>query len=207
MGAQGEPTRGPDAGRGTPRVSPQLQDLARLLQDTWASSRLQRRSASDRATDERARLLAADRDREEVARRLAEAYAQGRLTSEELDQRTSAALAARTYGDLDATLEGLGTGRPYPGQPFPTGPYPEPAYGVVGPPAVATVGATLRKVAFWVVLVVASPFLALGGLLLGLGDDLMSRLYGVVVLLVTLPGVLALRRWAWPRRPRTPGLS
>jgi hypothetical protein len=44
------------------------------------------------------RIRAADADRERVTARLRDHYAEGRLTSEELDERTSAALHAKTWG-------------------------------------------------------------------------------------------------------------
>lgn len=45
-------------------------------------------------------LRASDRDRDEVAGVLREQYAQGRLTMAEFDERSSAAYAARTVGEL-----------------------------------------------------------------------------------------------------------
>ena len=41
-----------------------------------------------------------DADREHVAERLRENYAEGRLTADELDERLTAAFSAKTYGDL-----------------------------------------------------------------------------------------------------------
>jgi hypothetical protein len=52
-------------------------------------------------------LRASDRDREEIAAVLREHYAQGRLTIEEFDQRSTAALAAKTMGDLGPLLADL----------------------------------------------------------------------------------------------------
>jgi hypothetical protein len=46
------------------------------------------------------RIRVSDADRERVADRLREHFAQGRLSSEELDERISAALTAKTFGDL-----------------------------------------------------------------------------------------------------------
>jgi DNA-binding PadR family transcriptional regulator len=60
---------------------------------SWAS--LQERS---RAADDRIRV--SDRDREHATARLRDSFAQGRLTREELDERITAALNARTVGDL-----------------------------------------------------------------------------------------------------------
>lgn len=41
-------------------------------------------------------------------RHISDAYASGRLTSEEFEHRSGQALAARTYGELDDVLLGLG---------------------------------------------------------------------------------------------------
>jgi DUF1707 SHOCT-like domain len=55
----------------------------------------------------RATLRASDADREGVTERLRSAAAEGRLRTEELEQRIEAALSARTYGQLDALLADL----------------------------------------------------------------------------------------------------
>lgn len=75
--------------------------------------------------DDRIRVSDADRDR--VAARLRDHFAEGRLTQDELDERLSAALTAKTVGDL----RGLMTDLPGPaqltppaGQPQRTGPRP-----------------------------------------------------------------------------------
>ena len=46
------------------------------------------------------RMRASDADREAVTTRLRDHFAEGRLTQAELDERVSAALSAKTYGDL-----------------------------------------------------------------------------------------------------------
>jgi len=46
------------------------------------------------------RMRASDADREAVTARLRDHYAEGRLTQDELDERVSAALGAKTFGDL-----------------------------------------------------------------------------------------------------------
>jgi DNA-binding PadR family transcriptional regulator len=51
-----------------------------------------------RAADNRIRV--SDRDRERATARLRDSFAEGRLTREELDERITAALNARTVGDL-----------------------------------------------------------------------------------------------------------
>ena len=45
-------------------------------------------------------ILASDKERESVVDVLRDAFTDGRLTLEEFDERTSAAYAARTWGDL-----------------------------------------------------------------------------------------------------------
>jgi Domain of unknown function (DUF1707) len=55
----------------------------------------------------RAAIRASDADRERVAERLRRAAGEGRLRTEELEQRLEAALGARTYGQLDAVLSDL----------------------------------------------------------------------------------------------------
>ena len=57
----------------------------------------------------RAVLRAADADREQVAERLRRAAAEGRLLTEELEERLGAALSAKTYGELDAIVSDLPT--------------------------------------------------------------------------------------------------
>jgi hypothetical protein len=72
------------------------------------------------------RIRASDADREHVTARLREHFAAGRLTSDELDERISAALNARTHGELRPLMADLpepepaaprGTQRPYPAAP------------------------------------------------------------------------------------------
>ena len=55
----------------------------------------------------RSALRASDEDRERVAERLRHATAEGRLLTEELEERLGAAFSARTYGDLDAVVHDL----------------------------------------------------------------------------------------------------
>ncbi len=61
----------------------------------------------------RSTLRASDLDRDQVAERLRQAAAEGRLLAEELEQRLASALRARTYAELDplvADLPGARTG-------------------------------------------------------------------------------------------------
>lgn len=55
----------------------------------------------------RAMLRASDAEREQVAERLRRASVEGRLQSDELEERMSAALSAKTYGELDAVVSDL----------------------------------------------------------------------------------------------------
>ncbi|MGH2858408.1 MAG: DUF1707 SHOCT-like domain-containing protein [Solirubrobacteraceae bacterium] len=55
----------------------------------------------------RAHLRASDADRDQIVERLRQAATEGRIAAEELEQRVSAALKARTYADLEATVADL----------------------------------------------------------------------------------------------------
>lgn len=72
------------------------------------------------------RIRASDADREHVTGRLREHFAAGRLTSDEMHERISAALNARTHGELRQLMADLpepapaaprATQRPYPSAP------------------------------------------------------------------------------------------
>ena len=52
-------------------------------------------------------LRASDSDREQVAERLRHATAEGRLSTDELEERVGALYGARTYGELDALVADL----------------------------------------------------------------------------------------------------
>jgi Domain of unknown function (DUF1707) len=53
------------------------------------------------------RMRVSDADRERVTSRLRDHFAEGRLTREELDERVSAALSAKTVGDLRRLMTDL----------------------------------------------------------------------------------------------------
>src|SRR4029077_7104939 len=64
-----------------------------------------------------------DRERDVVVVRVQDAFAEGRLDDAEFDERTRAALTARTHADLDALLADLPAGPAAPGPaPAPPGP-------------------------------------------------------------------------------------
>src|SRR5258708_39877458 len=52
-------------------------------------------------------LRASHEDRDSIVDRLRIAAGDGRIDAEELDQRIEAAMAARTYGDLDVIIKDL----------------------------------------------------------------------------------------------------
>ncbi|WP_433467752.1 DUF1707 SHOCT-like domain-containing protein [Spirillospora sp. CA-128828] len=60
-------------------------------------------------------LRASDSDRDEMLVRLHTAFAEGRLSETELDERIDLVLAARTHGELDAVAADLPSGRAAPG--------------------------------------------------------------------------------------------
>ncbi len=157
-----------------PAVPVDLAAVARLVSDWWPSP-AERTAAEDAEQDG---LLASDEERDAVVRRLADAFTQGRISSAELDDRTGRALAAHTLGDLDGVLAGLG--------------------GL----ARAAASHPVRKVAFGAVAFCCSPFVMVGALFLAFGEDAGDRVFGLVLLVLLLPGLLALWRWAWPRRGR-----
>lgn len=69
-------------------------------------------------------IRASDQDRESAAELLGEAYALGRLTREELDERAAAAYSAKTWGelrDLTADLPPPASWAPLPSDTFPSG--------------------------------------------------------------------------------------
>ena len=64
-----------------------------------------------------AEMKASDSDRDAVVSDLTEHFQAGRLTAEELDERTGRALAARTWGELRDLLADLPATRPGPPAP------------------------------------------------------------------------------------------
>ena len=126
-------------------------------------------------------VLASDSDRERVCELLSSAFGEGRLTSAELDERTSRALSARTHGDLEGVLDGLA----------------EP--GSLAMWTGRARGGIVRRLLFWFVGLFTAPFVFLGSMIVLFGDDAGDRIVGIVLLVVFLPGLIALYRWAHPR--------
>jgi hypothetical protein len=71
-----------------------------------------------------------DTDREGVISRLREHFAEGRLSSDELDERVSAALSAKTFGDLRRIMADLPDPAPVSPQAWQSPPWPV-RYGAV----------------------------------------------------------------------------
>jgi Domain of unknown function (DUF1707)/2TM domain len=84
----------------------------------------------DPGDQRRASLRASDADRERFVEALRQHHADGRLTGEELAERTERAYAARTLGDLDA----LATDLPPLQPPTPAAPPPDRAPAAGLPP-------------------------------------------------------------------------
>ena len=157
-------------GRSVPTVD--LTEVAHLISNAWPTG------AERAAADEAARhgQLASDADRDAAVQQLSDAFSQGRLSSAELEQRTGTALAARTYGELDDVLQGLG------GLPRQAGRHP------------------VRRTVFFGTAFLSSPFVMMGALFLAFGTDVGDHVFGLVLLVLLLPGLFGLWRWAWPRR-------
>lgn len=94
------------------------------------------------------RMRISDADREQVTARLREHYAAGRLTSEELEERITAALSAKTYGDLRRIMVDLPEPAPVGANP---GPVPPPPW-VGGPIYAYRRGPRLLPLALFVLL-------------------------------------------------------
>jgi hypothetical protein len=99
----------------------------------------------------RASLRAADADRERFVETLRRHHLDGRLTADELAERTERAYAARTFGDLDA----LATDLPPLPAPAPAAPSPGPGPADLPPrmrppgPRQAAAKATLLRTLVW----------------------------------------------------------
>jgi hypothetical protein len=150
-------------------------DLAGIAKSIGSSWEAHTRQRATRERAARADVLASDADRDTAVQSLSEAFSEGRLSSNEFEERTSEALAARTHGQLDDVLRDLGgLRRPVRSHP-------------------------VRRAVFWVLAFLSSPFVLLGALFLAFGVDSGDRVGGMVFLILLLPGLLKLRRWAWPR--------
>ena len=144
------------------------------------------RHLQEQADAEQDALLVSDAERDQVCRRLSTAFSEGRITSPELDERTSRALAARTYGDLEDVMAGLER---------PAAPSYHPAFRGQGPAQ----RSILPRLVFWVVGLFTAPFVLGGGAMVLFADGVGSVIFGLILLTLFLPGLIALYRWAHPR--------
>ena len=140
----------------------------------------------EQADAEHDALLASDAERDQVCRRLSAAFSEGRYHLPELDERTSRALAARTYGDLEDVMVGL--------EPPATTSY-RPVMPDHRPPE----RSVLPRVLFWLVGLVSAPFILVGGGMVLFADETSTLIFGLVMLTLFLPGLVALYRWGHPR--------
>lgn len=110
-------------------------------------------------------IRASDQDREVVVTTLRDAYTAGRLTLEEFDERTSAAYASRTWGELRKLTEDLPAqpilgadvpGRALPSQELPA--HPPRVNDVIPPPGQRRQRSApfFPLVALWIVLALAT---------------------------------------------------
>src|SRR5215211_8013658 len=97
----------------------------------------------DPGDQRRASLRASDADRERFVETLRQHHVDGRLTADELAERTERAYAARTFGDLDALAADLPPLHP----PAPAAPAAPPRAPAAGPPAGARPPAARRAAA------------------------------------------------------------
>ena len=107
-------------------------------------------------------IRASDQDREVVVVTLRDAYTAGRLTLEEFDERTTAAYASKTWGDLRKLTEDLPAqpvlGSDVPGRRLPALPAHPPRTSGMTPPARrrGRPVAFFPIVALWLVLALAT---------------------------------------------------
>ena len=148
----------------------------------------------DSADQRRADLRASDADRERFVEALGRHHADGRLTTEELAERTERAYAARTLGDLDALatdLPALPASAP-PGRPAPP-PLP-PRLRPAGPRRAAAKANLLRSVMWYTLL---SAFLVVIWAISG--SDVFWPVWPILGFMLLL-GSQAVRLWYWPGR-------
>lgn len=128
------------------------------------------------------RIRVSDADRERVTARLREHFAEGRLTREELDERVTAALSAKTVGDLRRVMVDLPEPAPVLSQagPLSQGLRPGPVYYRRGP--------RLLPLALLVLLIAAAP---------GAGFAVLALLqvFLVFALVAGVAGLFAARRF------------
>ena len=144
------------------------------------------RHLHEQADAEHDALLVSDAERDQCAGGCRPPSARVASPHLSLDQRTSRALAARTYGDLEDVMAGL--------EPPATTSY-RPVIQVHS----AVERGVLPRVVFWVVGLFTAPFILGGGAMVLFGGELGTTIFGLVMLTLFLPGLIALYRWAHPK--------
>jgi small-conductance mechanosensitive channel len=133
--------------------------------------------------NKRGQLRASDEDRDRIVEQLHRAATEGRISPEELEQRTSAALKARTYAELEATVSDL----------------PRPSRSRGAPVRRSTAGWALSTVRQHpVLLVVAIPVLALATAML-LAATIVWTVLVLIVLMVGGRHRLGRPPWTYSR--------
>jgi hypothetical protein len=135
-------------------------------------------------------LRVSDADREQAAEVLRTAAGDGRITFDELDERLSAAYAAKTYGDLarvTADLPGPGLEPPPPVAPAP-GTFPAARIGgTPGAGVSVAVMSAVERSGPWVVPPRHSVFSLMGGVKLDLREARFSQ-HEITIDVVTIMG-------------------
>jgi Domain of unknown function (DUF1707)/2TM domain len=148
----------------------------------------------DPANQRRASLRASDTDREQFVEALRRHHAEGRLTTEELSERTERAYAARTLGDLDALATDLPPLSP-PARPASGGSPPLPSRLQPSSPRQAAAKASLIRSLLWygMISVVLIVVWAISG------RDYFWPAWPILGFMFLLTWQ-AINVWYWPRR-------
>jgi Domain of unknown function (DUF1707) len=146
------------------------------------------------------RIRTSDADRERVTARLRDHFAEGRLTREELDERITAALSARTFGELRRVMTDL----PEPAPVLPqAGRLPRPAYarrrgpGMLPLAALLLVAAVLIPGGGWLFLAFLQMILVFA-LVVGLGTAFAAHRFRRRMRRHWELGHVHYQSWSWP---------
>ena len=147
----------------------------------------------DPGDQRRADLRASDADRERFVEALSRHHADGRLTTDELAERTERAYAARTLGDLDALATDL-PALPASAPPRPAPPTLPPRLRPAGPRRAAAKANLLRSIMWYTLL---SAFLVVIWAISG--SDVFWPVWPILGFMLLL-GWQAVNLWYWPGR-------
>src|SRR5207248_5141901 len=101
-----EPSPGVACGQSAFRRWPMCWSNHQVARGSWQRE-MRRREVVRREPVRHDDVRVSDAERDDVVEQLSRHTADGRLSLEEFEQRVEHALAAKTRGDLDATLRGL----------------------------------------------------------------------------------------------------